>query len=179
MPSKPSPFLLLAEIVKGEVETVAHLLVRRGTEADAARLGQHFEAGRDVDAVPENVAILDDDVTEVDAHAKFDAPLCRYAGIAGGHLPLHLDRTAHGVDDTGELDKEAVTGGFDDAAAMLGDLGIAEFTANRPQRRESALLVRPHQPRIAGDIDRQNRCQSSLDPPFTHLARQSHRETCR
>src|SRR6516165_1544172 len=36
-----------------------------------------------------------------------------------------------------------------------------------------ALLVRAHQPRVAGDIDRQNGRQSSLDPSFAHLARQS------
>ena len=48
---------------------------------------------------------------------------------------------------------------------MLGDFGVAEFTANRTQCRERALFVRAHQPRIAGDIDRQNGRQSSLDPP--------------
>ena len=54
---------------------------------------------------------------------------------------------------------------------MLGDFGIGEFTPNRTQRRERALLVLAHQPRIAGDIDRQNGRQPPLDPPFAHLAR--------
>ncbi len=152
--------------------------MRRGTEANPARLGQRFEPGCNVDAVAEDVAILDDDVADIDAHAKFDAALCRCCGVAGDHLPLHLDRTAHRVDDAGELGKEAVAGRFDDATPMLGDFGIAEFTANRTQRRERALFVLAHQPRIAGDIDRQNGRQSSLDPPFAHLARQSHREIC-
>ena len=61
---------------------------------------------------------------------------------------------------------------------MLGYFGIGEFTANCPQRRERALFVRAHQPRIASDIDRQNGRQSSFDPRFAHLARQSHREIC-
>src|SRR6516225_402695 len=165
--------LLLAEIVKGEVEAVAHLLVRRGAEADPARLGQRFEPGGDVDAVAENVAILDDDVADIDAHAKFDVPLCRCRGVTGEHLPLHLDRTAHRIDDAGELGEEAVAGRLDDATPMLGDFGIAQFTANRSQRRERALFVLAHQPRIAGDIDRQNGRQSSLDPRFAHLARQT------
>jgi hypothetical protein len=60
----------------------------------------------------------------------------------------------HRVDDAAELGKEAVTGRFDDATPMLGDFGIAEFVANRAQRRERALFVLAHQPRIAGDIDR-------------------------
>ena len=113
-------------------------------------------------------AILDDDVADIDAHAKFDAALCRCRGIAGDHLPLHLDRTAHRVDDAGELGKEAVAGRLDDPTPMLGDFGIAEFTANRTQCRERALFVLAHQPRVAGDIDRQNGRQSSLDPSFAH-----------
>jgi len=97
----------------------------------------------------------------IDAHAKFDAALCRYCGVAGDHLPLHLDRTADRVDDAGELDKEAVAGGLDDAAPMLGDLGIAEFTAHRPQRRERAFLVRPHQPRIPRHIGGEDRGETA------------------
>jgi hypothetical protein len=54
---------------------------------------------------------------------------------------------------------------------MLSDFGIGEFTTNRTQRRERALFVFAHQPRIASDIDRQNGRQSSLDPRFAHLAR--------
>jgi|SRR6516162_1913879 hypothetical protein len=107
-----------------------------------ARLGQRFEPGREVDAVAEDVAILDDDVTDIDAHAKFNAAPCRGCGVAGDHLPLHLDRTAHRVDDAGELGEEAVTGSLDDAAPMLGDFWIGEFPANRAQRRERAFLVR-------------------------------------
>jgi hypothetical protein len=62
--------LLLAEIDNGEAEAVAHLLVRRRTEADPARLGQGFEPGGDVDAAAQDVAILDDDVADIDAHAN-------------------------------------------------------------------------------------------------------------
>jgi hypothetical protein len=78
-------------------------------------------------------------------------------------------------DDAGELNKKAVTGGLDDATPMLSDFGIGEFTANRTQRRERALFVRAHQPRIAGDIDRQNGRQSSLDPRSAHRASPTHR----
>jgi len=152
--------------------------VHRGTEANPARLSQRFEPGCNVDAVAEDVAILDDDVTDIDAHAKFDAPPCPCRGVAGDHLPLHLDRAAHRVDDAGELDKEAVAGRFDDATPMLSDFGIGEFPADRTQLRDRALLVLADQPRIAGDIDRQNGRQSSLDPPFTHLARLVPQEIC-
>jgi len=109
-----------------------------------------------------------DDVADIDAHAKFDPPCRRHGGIAGDHLALHLDGTAHSVNHAGEFNKEAVAGGFDDATPMLGDLGIAEFPADRAQCRERALLIFAHQPRIAGNINSEDRCQPALDPLSAH-----------
>jgi hypothetical protein len=64
------------------------------------------------------------------------------------------DSAAHSVDDAREFDQEPVAGGFDDAPAMLGDLGVAQLAPYRLQRGERAFFVGAHQPRIAGDIDR-------------------------
>ena len=75
-----------------------------------------------IDAVAEDVAVLDDDVPDIDPDAPFDAPIGRYSGIPLGHARLHLDRAAQGIDDAGKLDQEPVAGGLDDAATMLGDL---------------------------------------------------------
>ena len=86
-----------------------------------------------------------------------------------GHRPLHLNRAAHGVDDAGELDQQAVAGGLDDAAAMLGDLRVDQLAPDRLQPRERAFLVRAHQPRIADDIGRHDCRQTAFDPPFAHM----------
>src|SRR5215472_15132085 len=48
-------------------EPARSILLNAGRDADAARLGQSFEPGGDIDAVPKDVAILDDDVAHVDA----------------------------------------------------------------------------------------------------------------
>ena len=109
---------------------------------------------------------------------ELDAAIFRNTVIAQRNFALQFHRGAHRVDDARELDEEAVAGRFDDATPMLAEFGIAEFTANRTQCCERALFVRAHQPRIAGDIDRQNGRQSSLDPPFAHLARPVPREVC-
>jgi hypothetical protein len=77
---------------------------------------------------------------------------------------------AHCVDDTGKLDKEAVAGCLDDAPAVLGDLGIAELSADRAQCGERTLLIFAHQPRIAGNINSEDRCQPALDPFSAHPA---------
>jgi hypothetical protein len=77
-------------------------------------------------------------------------------GVPLGHCLLHRDRAAHCIDDAGKLDQQAVTGGLDDAAAMLGDFRIEELTAQRIQAFEGAFLVRPHQPRIPRHISGQD-----------------------
>ena len=93
----------------------------------------------------------------MDADAELDALVRRHAGVALGHRALHLDRAPHRVDDAGKLYQQPVAGGLDDAAAVLGDLGVDQFAPDRLQRRERAFLVGAHQPRIADDIGRQNR----------------------
>src|SRR5271169_3271316 len=72
-----------------EVELVAHVIVHNPADADPAQRRQGFEPSGDVDAIAEDVA-------EIDADAKCDAPLDRYIGVAIDHLTLNLNRT--GVD---------------------------------------------------------------------------------
>ena len=73
---------LLAEVLEAEIELVAHLVAHDAADADAAGLGERFEAGSDVDAVAENVVAVDDDVAEIDADAKLDAPVGGHVGVA-------------------------------------------------------------------------------------------------
>ncbi len=72
----------------------------------------------DVDAVAENIVVVDDDVADMDADAEFDPLILRHGGVLLGHAALDLDRAARRVDGAGELDQHAVAGGLDDAAAM-------------------------------------------------------------
>ena len=125
-------------ILEGEIELVAHLLVhRRAMTQMPPGSASAFEPRRDVDAVAEDVAVLDDDVADIDADAELDAPLRRHVGVALGHPALHLDGAAHRIDDAGELDQQAVAGGLDDAAAVLGDLRIDQLAAMRLAARAS------------------------------------------
>jgi hypothetical protein len=49
---------------------VAHLIAHHPADADPARFGQGFEPRRDVDAVAVNVALVPDDVVEIDADTE-------------------------------------------------------------------------------------------------------------
>ena len=46
--------------------------------ANGARFGDAFKAGGNVDAIPEDVVVVDDDVADVDADAKFDPLILRH-----------------------------------------------------------------------------------------------------
>jgi hypothetical protein len=56
---------------------------------------------------------------------------------------LDLDRAAHRVHYASKFHEHAVTGGFDDAAAVLPDLRIDEFAAMRLEPFERLFLVSP------------------------------------
>src|SRR5208283_4784077 len=92
-----------------------------------AGIGQGLDPRGDVDAVTIDVVALDDHVAEIDADAQLDAVVCRDIRVPVGHRLLHRDRAAHRIDDAGKFHQQAVAGGLDDAAMMLGDFRIDEL----------------------------------------------------
>src|SRR5262249_36930054 len=140
-----------------ELNLAAHLLVSRSREADTARLGDAFETGGDVDAVAEDIVTLDDDVAEINADPKGDAPLLRQHGLALGGRTLHRDGAANCIDNALKLNEHAVTSGLDDATAMRRDRRIDPLAAEGAQARQGPFLIQPDQPAVAGDVGRQDR----------------------
>ena len=68
--------------------------------------------------------------------------LARYYGR--GVLVVTHDRDfAAAADHAGELDEQPVSGGFNDAAPVLGDLGVDQLTAICLQPREAPSLSAP------------------------------------
>jgi hypothetical protein len=153
--------LLLAQILEGKGQPIAHVVVDRIGDEHPAGIGQGFDPCGDVDAVAIEIVALDDHIAEIDADAKLDAPIGGNLGIALGHRALHLDRAAHRVDDAGKLDQHAVAGGLDDAAVMRGNFRIGDRAPQLGQRGVRALLVRAHQPRIPGHIGGEDRGETA------------------
>ncbi len=106
---------LLAEIAEGEVELAGGVFLHPRRDADAARLGQRFEACRDIDAITKDVAILGDYVALMYADAERDADVGCRRGVALAHRRLHFCRTAQRVDRTAEFYEQTVAGRLDDA----------------------------------------------------------------
>jgi len=55
------------EILDGEAQRVEHLIACHAAYADPSRLGQRLQPRGDIDAVAKDVALIDDDVADVDA----------------------------------------------------------------------------------------------------------------
>ena len=145
--------LLLAEIGKSDRKFFADLLAHRRADADPTGCGKRLDSRRDVDAIAEHVAFVDDDVTKVDADAEADALALRQIGVAILHPLLHHDGAAHGIDDRGELDQHAVAGGLEDASAVLVDQRIDQFPPMSLENGEGLFLVR-----TAFNVPRQINC---------------------
>src|SRR4051794_8039998 len=103
-----------------------------------------------------NVAVLDDDVAEVDADPEYDPLVFRGRDVAFGHSPLHGDRAGDRLDHTRTLDQDSVAGRFDDSTFVLGDLGVNEFAAVGSEPSEGAGFVLAHEAAITGDIGGEN-----------------------
>jgi hypothetical protein len=161
---------VLAHIGKTDRQLLADLLAYRCADADLAGLGEHLEPCGDIDAVAKDVAFIVDDIAQIDADTEADAVGLLPIGVAVRHSLLDDDGAAHGIDDRSELDQNAVAGGFEDAATVLGDQWIDQLAPIAFEDGEGTLFVRTHQPRISGNVGAEDRRQPSLDAFNRHDA---------
>ena len=83
--------MLLASEFQGEVELAMQMVIGRAGDQNPAGVAQLLQAGRDVHAVAEKIAVLDDDVAEIDADPEHDAAVRRNLRLIRGDLLLHGD----------------------------------------------------------------------------------------
>src|SRR5258708_6633690 len=107
-------------------------------------------------------SVFDDNITDMNADAKFDPLDLRHIDILFGHAALNFDGAAYGIYDAPELNESAVPGILDDAPAMITDFGIKKRLSKSFQLRQRAFLVDPYQAARARDIRRQNSRQSPI-----------------
>ena len=112
---------LLAEVLERDIELAAHFLAQLSGYANATRFGQRLQAHGKIDAVSEEVAAIDYDITQVYADPEAYAVLAGYAGICIVHVLLKFDSAGKRVYGACELDQDAVAHQLEHAAAMLGD----------------------------------------------------------
>jgi len=122
--------------------------------ANPTRLCDPFETHRNIDPVTIDVVFFDDNITDVNADAKFDPLVLRHIGILFRHTVLDFVGASDGIDNAGELDESAVSGVLDNASAMVSDFGIKKRFSKSFQLRQRAFFVDPYQAARARDIRR-------------------------
>ena len=133
---------MLAGILEREVRLAGELLLHGIGDADASRLRQRLKPRSDVDAIPEQVVALHDNVTDVDADAEHDAALGRDLPLMDSHPLLHGDGTGHGIDNGAKFHDCAIAHQLDDAAPMVCDQRVDDLRAKGSDRSERASLIR-------------------------------------
>ena len=151
-----------AHVLEAQGEPVTDVVADRPGDHDAAGLGQGFEAGRDIDAVAEDVAAFDDDVADVDADPKDDVPLGRQAGVARLGAALDLEPATHRLNDARELGEEAVAGLLNERAAARADRRRNDLALQRGKAPVGALLVAAHEAAVARDVGGEDGGQLAL-----------------
>jgi len=115
---------LLSHIITGNLDLAPDLPIRIIGHADPARFGDALKAGSNVYAITEDVVVIENDVTDMNADPEFDPLIRRHGIILFGHAALDFNRTAHRIDGAGKLDQNTVARRLDDVASMGGYGGV-------------------------------------------------------
>jgi hypothetical protein len=121
----------LSHIVAVDLDLASNLPIGIIGQADPAWFGDAFKAGSNIDAVAENIILIKNDITDMNADAEFYPLILRHGGILLGHAALEFNRAAHRIDGAGKLDQHSVTRSLDDVAAMRRDCGVDKRCSNR------------------------------------------------
>ena len=149
-------------VVETHVDPVTDLIVNSTRDRNASRHGDAFEPRCNIDAIAEDIVVVDDDVSQMDADAELDPLGLGYLRVLVSHAALNFDGASRCIDGTGKFDQHTVASGLDDAAAMFGDCGVDKRFSESLQLRQRAFLVGTNQAAITGDIRRQDSRQSPL-----------------
>jgi hypothetical protein len=137
---------LLAQISELSPDLAPDLIVGRRRDADAAGFGDALKPRCDVNAVPKNVMLLDDYVTDIDAHVESNALVFRVACFKFVDAILELHSSPNRLDRTRKLRQEPVASVLHDATAVLRDRGFDTAREERCQFDMRSLFVAMHEP---------------------------------
>ena len=120
---------LLARIFVGKRQFVAHLVVSRARDTDAARFRETLQPRRDVYPVAVDLHTLDHHVAQVDADTELHLTLQRQLCILGSKRALNRNGTSNRLDHAGEFGQYAVTGRIDESPVVSFDERVSNLAA--------------------------------------------------
>ena len=130
-----------------------------------------LKARRHIDAIAEDIVLLDDHVAQIDADPVKQAARCRHVAITPRHALLEFDCAAERFGDALELHQKSIAGGLDDAALAFGDRRVDQLQPHRFEPCEGPRLVDLHETAIANHIRRQNCREPAFYSSLFHFTR--------
>src|SRR4029077_9550490 len=126
----------IPKMLEGILNFVTYLIISGLRQENSPRVRQSFQSRRDIDAIAEDVAILDHDVADIDADPQLDA--LRSFGFTAhfGYTVLNRDRTFDGINGAGKFQQKAVTHGFHEPTAAGFDGGVDDDASQGAHRAE-------------------------------------------
>ena len=119
---------------------------------DATGLSNPFKAGGNVDAVAEDVAVVDDDIADMNSDTELDFGFLRYVRVLLGHAALDIRGTPRCINRACEFHQHSIACGLHYASAVRGDGRIYEGLSDCFELRQRAFFIRTHQAAVPGDI---------------------------
>src|SRR5262249_45815051 len=130
-------------------------------DVDAAGLGERLEPRGDIDAIAEDIALLDDDVVKVHPQAQRNASVGQQCPVQSRNRLAQCGGAAYRFDDALELDQHPVAGPPDDISAGLEDLWLDDFGQKESNPGEAVSLVSGEKPTVADEQDRRKSAPST------------------
>lgn len=146
------PNLAIPEALIGTDQFVLDLLIDGPRDVNAARLGHPFESRGDVDAVTVNVAVLDDNVPEIDTHTILNPLRSGNLEVAIDHRLLNHNCRSDRLHRRFEGRQKSISEGLDDLPTVFSDSRSDHFPGDLPHARKRPAFVSMHQSGIADDI---------------------------
>src|SRR2546426_3463776 len=101
---------LRPQVFIAQSQLALHLLVNAPGDANASARGQALQTSGDVHAIAVDAFSVDDDIPQIDAHAKPHPTLGWKRSISDAEISLDGDRALHGMDDAGKLREYVIPG---------------------------------------------------------------------
>jgi len=121
-----------------------------------------------VDTLAKDIAVLDDDVPEIDPDPHGDAPLVRQRLVSFRDRVTQRRGAARSVNDTMEIGEHQFGGLLENIPAEFGDLRLDDLSQNHPQPGEAVGLLARQQPAVAGYQDCRRSTLDALSRLFGH-----------
>jgi hypothetical protein len=122
---------LLTEVLEAEAGEVANAVADTAAHADATCAGQGLESCSHIHAVTKDVAVLDHNVTDVDADAEHHLARLQQLSVSRGDLVLNLDGAPDGIDDAGKFGEHTVACCIGDPTAERDDELVSDCPMGR------------------------------------------------